>query len=537
MAGEGTLVRGVTTKRRPSQEASMNYLSKLKNYARRSQQTQQNYARLPEEPIDREKTPTSDKPEKPEKSSSQQLGGNTFDPRLSEKGTPPTIPHELKGTPKSTRKSTQKSTRRASAKVRSDVAARVHKTAMPASDAQTLPSKLTLLLKVFGLSQAEAMDVSEGARWSYFRKMLAGTQPILVNPDGQLHMGVDSVWDVMASIPTDALRFKFLAALDASSLVALIKQMEGWSFQDNVNSWTGPATNDRLAAMMAFDEAYTRAFSERLKSAWVATDSNPTTNLEELGLLLKAAPIWIVGDLCKLFDREEKLLQSFRANEAFDEGWKTAQESMKNAQEKWLKDAEEKGLPPHGRAFFDEMNLSGEQGRELISRNPSLLRAIDKAQDHGSSFAEVHTVVQGDKFGLFRELVDTDPALAWRFLSSTGARSHLMNYHSGDVAELLGRIADLSAGNLRAEVDVLVQSVVVRVREVDGTGRAKEMAALILASWMSVLPPSVRSLLKQELLTAFKPESIDGWLQSSEPLNAIWQATTSLDTANASVVG
>ncbi len=489
----------------------MNLFSKLLPPGSRAQHK---YAPLDERSIDREETPNSNKSEKP---SGHQLGGN----KKKAKGKPPIIPSELK--------SIRKSTRPASATAKPDGAARVHKTAMPASGAQTLPSKITLLLKVFGLSQAEAVEVSEGSQWSYFREMLEGTQPILVNLDGQLQMDGDSAWTVMSSIREDKLRFRFLASLDATSLVSLIQRTGAGRFHDMVSSWNGPSTNDRLAAMMAFDGAYTRAFRERLKNAGAATVSNPTTTLEELGLLLKAAPIWIVGDLFKLFDTEEKLLKSFQANKAFDEGLKTAQENVKNAQENWLKDAEKNWLPPHVWAFFKEMNLSGEQGRALIARDPSLLVAIDRAQDHTGE-----SIAFGDKLGLFRALINTAPALAWRYLRSTDARSYLMGYFSGDVAKLLEQIADLSADGVRAEVEALVHSV---VNVVKGAGNIRSEPVRLIAAWMNVLPASARGLLKQELCAAFKPDRIDGWLQSSEPLNAIWQATTSPDAANASVVG
>ncbi|WP_288252777.1 hypothetical protein [uncultured Hydrogenophaga sp.] len=490
----------------------MNLFSKLLPPVSRSQHK---YAPLDERSIDREERPNSNKSEKP---SGHQLGGN----KKKAKGKPPTIPSELKGI--------QKSTQPAPTKEKPDGAARVHKTAMPASGAQTLPSKITLLLKVFGLSQAEAVEVSEGSQWSYFREMLEGTQPILVNLDGQLQMDGDSAWTVMSSIREDKLRFRFLASLDATSLVCLIQRTEAGRFHDMVSSWNGPATNDRLAARMAFDEAYTRAFRERLKNAGAATVSHPTTTLEELGLLLKAAPIWIVGDLFKLFDTEERLHKSFQANKAFDEGWKTAQENVKNAQENWLKDAEKKWLPPHVSTFFKEMNLSGEQGRALIARDPSLLLvAIDRAQDHTGE-----SIALGDKLGLFRALINTAPALAWRYLRSTDARSYLMSYFSGEVARLLEQIADLSADGVRAEVEALVHSVVDVVK---GAGNIRSEPVRLIAAWMNVLPASARGLLKQELCAAFKPDRIDGWLQSSEPLNAIWQATTSPDAANASVVG
>lgn len=484
-----------------------NVFEKLPAHSRHSQYT----------PLDSGSSSDSEeraKRNKSEKPSGHQLGGNKIDRRQRAKGKPPTIPATLR--------TARQSTRTAEATKKPGDAAHLHKTAMPASDAQTLPSKLTLLLKVFDLSQAEAVDVSEGEQWSDFRELLGGTQPIRVNRDGQLHMDGDSAWTVMRAIQKDELSFKFLAALDATSLVALIQKMGAGRFHDMVSGWNGPATNDRLAAMVAFDGAYTRAFRERLNSAWAATVSNPTTILQELGLLLNAAPLWIVGDLFKLLDTEEELLKSFRTSKVFDEGWKAAQKNVKDAEENWL--------PPPVRAFCREMNLSDKQGRELISLNPSLLDAIDEAQDR----QVLGTIALGDKLPLFQVLVKTAPAMAWRYLWFTDARSFLMSYHSGKVASLLEHIADLSADGVREEVTALVRSVGNRVR---GAGSIGNEPVRLIAAWMNVLPPSARGLLKQELCAGFNADRIGGWLQSSEPLNAIWLATTSPDAANASVVG
>ncbi len=408
----------------------------------------------------------------------------------------------------------------------------VNETVKLASEAaRALPSNFEPVRKALGLSVEQALRCFDGAQGAHARTVVEDMNPFGVNGDGQLQMHAQHAWDLIAYVLPPELIFRFLAALDTTSLVALIREMQAWRFHDHASRhWMGPATNDRLAAMMAFDAAYTRLFTDRLANARQATGSELGPILDELGLLLAAAPIWTVGDLFKLLDKESRLPE-FQTDTAFVKGWNAAHENVTLAEKKFSDDAEKKECVL---AFLEEMNLSDERDRALIFESPPLLNAIYEAQD--SEVFDGHAVMYGDKLGLFRELVNTAPALAWRYLSSTSARQDLMGRHRAYVQPLLERIADLSADGVSAEVDVLVRSVVNRVAEFDGPGKDADVPAKILANWMEVLPPPARSLLKQALGEAFKPASIDRWLQRSEHLNGVWQATATPD-ANASLVG
>jgi hypothetical protein len=202
-----------------------------------------------------------------------------------------------------------------------------------ASARLALPVNYTPVLKVLGLSAVEVLSQFSPSALEYVKRQMEGTSAMQVNPAGQLVADGQSAWQALTTLPSTALMLKLLSTLHADSLLKLIRTMSPMVFHSMTSEWgRGPID---LGIVIAFEASYTRIVMDHIKRAEGTQAVGSDPSLQALGLLLAAAPAWILGDLLKLFDQKPGLLQAFLGHEGFRDGWQQAQERLQYAESDW----------------------------------------------------------------------------------------------------------------------------------------------------------------------------------------------------------